>query len=89
MIGRPDTRYVVLLALYSEYTRDDGDFRRIGAEALEMKGNIFGWALYRLQTEGLIEGCKFQPPNPQSANQLIGVLRDGLRVVRGTVLLAT
>lgn len=78
MKSEPEFRYVVLLALYSEYLKDDGDFGCISGKAMGVSGRTFAWALMRLQTEGLIAGCVFRPPHAKSASRMLGVLRDGL-----------
>lgn len=73
-----DYRYIVLLALYAEYLMDDGDFGNVSGKAMGVSGRTFAWTLMRLQTEGLIAGCVFQPPHAASASRIFGVLRDGL-----------
>lgn len=73
-----DLRYIVLLALYSEYLKEAGDFRAVNSRTMGIPGKKFAWALMRLQTEGLIAGCVFQPPNAGSAEQIFGVIRDGM-----------
>ena len=36
-----ELRYTVLLALYSEYLKDDGDFRRITGRSMGIDGRKF------------------------------------------------
>lgn len=66
-----------LLALYAEAIHG-GSFAEVTAGALNMEKGEFGWTLYQLQMRGMIEGCKFQPPEPGSAGNLMGVIRSGL-----------
>lgn len=73
-----DLRYIMLLALYSEYLKEAGDFRAVDNRMMEISGRKFAWALMRLQTEGLIAGCVFQPPNTDNAEQIFDVIRDGM-----------
>lgn len=68
---------MVLLALYAEAIHC-GSFAEVTAGTMEMESRTFGWTLYVLQMRGLIEGCRFQPPQPGEPGQLMGVLRDGL-----------
>lgn len=68
---------LVLLALYAEAI-GCGSFAEVTAKTMDMGGGEFGWTLYALQMRGLITGCRFQPPQPSSAGNLMGVLRDGL-----------
>ena len=68
---------LVLLALYAEAI-GCGSFAEVTARTMDIGGGEFGWTLYALQMRGLITGCRFQPPQPSSAGNLMGVLRDGL-----------
>ena len=77
-----DGRYVALLALYGEYLQECGDFERVNRATLGWESGTFGWSLYRLQTEGLIGGCVFQPPNPGGAERLWSTNRSGLFLTR-------
>ena len=62
MPRKPENKDVVLLALYSEYTKDIGDFDRIRAATLDMDSKEFLWAMMKLQAEGLISGFTWIPP---------------------------
>lgn len=77
-----DLRYVILLALYGEYLQDEGDFGHIRSKEAGCSPKAFAWALMKLQTEGLIAGCVFQPPHAQNAGKLMGVLRNDLHLTR-------
>ena len=68
---------MILLALYAEAIHC-GSFAEVTAGTMDMTSGEFGWMLYQLQMRGMIEGCKFQPPNPCAPGCLMGVLRDGL-----------
>ena len=67
----------VLLALYAE-ALSCGSFAEVTAKTMGMESGEFGWTLYALQMRGLIEGCRFQPPQPDSPGALMGVLRNAL-----------
>lgn len=67
----------VLSALYAQALHF-GSFSEVTAASMEMEPRVFGWVLYILQMRGLIEGCVFQPPKPQDAQKLMGVMRDSL-----------
>ena len=66
-----------LLALYAEAVRC-GSFAEVNRTTLEMEKGEFGWTLYQLQMRGMIEGCTFQPPRPEGAGCIMGVIRDNL-----------
>lgn len=66
-----------LLALYAEAVRC-GSFAEVNRTTLEMEKGEFGWTLYQLQMRGMIEGCTFQPPRPEGAGRIMGVMRDNL-----------
>lgn len=66
-----------LLALYAEALHC-GSFAEVNRVSLGMEKCEFGWTLYLLQMRGLIEGCAFQPPKPDAAGRVMGVIRDGL-----------
>lgn len=68
---------LILLALYGEAIHC-GSFAEVTAKTMDMESGEFGWTLYQLQMRGMIEGCRFQPPNPCAPGGLMGVLRDGL-----------
>lgn len=74
---KPNDEEIILKALYAEAIHH-GDFNEVTAYKLDMDKREFGWSLYVLQLRGLIEGCKFQPPNPSSPKALMGVIRDNL-----------
>ena len=67
----------VLLALYAE-ALSCGSFAEVTAKTMGMESGEFGWTLYALQMRGLIEGCRFQPPQPDSPGALMGVLSNAL-----------
>lgn len=68
---------LVLLALYGEAIHC-GSFAEVTAKTMGMESGVFGWTLYVLQMRGMIEGCRFLPPNPGAPDGLMSVLRDGL-----------
>lgn len=68
---------LILLALYAEAIHC-GSFAEVTAKTMDMASGEFGWMLYQLQMRGMIEGCRFQPPDPCAPGSLMGVLRDGL-----------
>ena len=72
-----DNWQIVLLALYAEAIHG-GSFAEVTAAALDMGKSDFGWTLYQLQMRGMIEGCRFQPPAPDSPGSVMGVIRGGL-----------
>lgn len=70
----------VLLALYAELLRDDGDFNRVRGAYLDMDKRTFLWALMCLKTEGLIDGVKWIPPGATRPEAVSGLLRDKLHL---------
>lgn len=82
---------LVLLALYAEALHC-GSFAEVTAGTMEIPKGEFGWTLYALQMRGLIAGCAFQPPRPNTPGNLMGVLRShlaltpwGFQVAEGTL----
>lgn len=76
-MARMESWEKILLALYGEAIHC-GSFAEVTATTMEMERREFGWTLYALQMRGLISGCVFQPPKPDAADKIMGVLRDGL-----------
>ena len=68
---------LVLLALYAEAIHC-GSFAEVTAGTMGISKSEFGWTLYLLQMRGLIAGCAFQPPRPNTPGNLMGVLRSNL-----------
>lgn len=68
---------LVLMALYAEAI-SCGSFAEVTAGTMDLPRNEFGWILYTLQMRGLIAGCVFQPPRPDTPGNLMGVLRSNL-----------
>ena len=68
---------LVLLALYAEAI-SCGSFAEVTAGTMDIPENEFGRILYTLQVYGLIAGCVFQPPRPDTPGNLMGVLRHNL-----------
>lgn len=68
---------IVLLALYAEAIHC-GSFAEVTSRTMGMTSGEFGWTLYSLQMRGLIAGCVFQPPHPDTPGNLMGLLRDNL-----------
>lgn len=68
---------LILAALYAEAIHC-GNFAEVNSGTMEMEPGEFSWTLYMMQMRGLIEGCIFQPPRPDSPGNLMGVLRDNL-----------
>lgn len=67
----------LLMALYAEALRG-GSFAEVTSASMGFSKSEFGWTLYQLQMRGLIEGCVFQPPNPDSPGSIMGVIRNRL-----------
>lgn len=68
---------LILLALYAEAIHC-GSFAEVTAKTMDMASGEFGWTLYQLQMRGMIEDCRFHPPDPCAPGNLMGVMRDGL-----------
>ena len=74
---KPEKWQLVLLALYAEAIHC-GSFAEVTSRTMGMEPGEFGWTLYNLQMRGLIAGCTFQPPHPDTPGNVMGLIRDSL-----------
>ncbi|MEG1514026.1 MAG: hypothetical protein RSD95_03980 [Clostridia bacterium] len=78
MARRADPREIVLMALYAEHLKPNGDFNRVRAKTLEMDSRPFLWGLMQLRAEDLVGGITWIPPGEMSPEKVVGLLRDNL-----------
>lgn len=82
MAKKHDAKDALLLALYAEYNKDAGDFRRATAGLLEMEKATWLWSLMMLKTDGLVEGVNWIPPGASSADRVAAINTKHLRLTR-------
>ena len=80
MAKKQDPKDLLLLALYAEFNKEAGDYRMATARLLDMEGCVWRWSLMCLQTEGLIDGVKWLPPNVSSAEDVPALNTNNLRL---------
>lgn len=78
---KPDPREIVLIALYAEHLKPDGDFNNVRAKRLNMDSRAFLWALMQLRTEELIGGVSWIPPGTMNPDKVSSLLRDNLHLL--------
>lgn len=77
-----DIKQEVLIALYAQYQRDIPEMEKVTAAALNMDSVAFMFSLLKLQTEGLICGCVFIPPNEKNARRIRAVEKKNIFLTR-------
>lgn len=82
MAKKPDPKEALLLALYTEYNRDAGDYRHATAGLLEMEKATWLWSLMMLKTDGLVDGVKWVPPGAAAASQVLAVNTKHLHLTK-------
>lgn len=68
-----DARDIILLALYAEFNREDGDYRRVTANLLELEKDKYIWAMMCLKTEEYIDGVNWLPKEAQSVKRVLAL----------------
>lgn len=75
-----DPKDLLLLGLYAEFNKPQGDYRLVTAQLLNMEPETWLWSLMCLKTEGLVEGVKWIPPHTTSAGRVLALHADQLHL---------
>lgn len=85
---RTDNKEKVLLALYGVYNLDEPNFDQVNYRRMEMPLNAFNWALMKLETEKLVTGVKWLPPDETRPEKLLAIDRRHIMLTREGVELS-